>query len=447
MEFSKHNILSPIKNSSNWVLINLLSGNADIIEAEVAQKLQQGDWTQNEDLLAKGYLVDPESEKKLFNQKYLDFLDERDSDEIQIFFVPQYSCNFSCSYCFQEEYDWSKSPLKDEVLDAFFNYIDSTFAGRRKYLTLFGGEPLLPGSSHQQKISRFLKMAKDRNLDVAVVTNGYSLSEYIEVLKIAHIREIQVTLDGPEPIHNQRRTPKDGKPSFNKIAEGIDLCLKNNLPVNLRAVVDRENLSSLPALAEYAISKGWTQNPLFKTQLGRNYELHNCQVGGASKLLSRVEMYEELFAMIHNNPHFLEFHRPAFSISKFLFENGELPAPLFDSCTGTTTEWAFDYQGRIFACTATVGKSGEVLGTFFPDITRHEEIIAQWEERDITSIPECKECPVSLACGGGCTAVAKNRTGQILSTDCRPAQKLIELGVSLYFEKPATIESTSIGNS
>ena len=72
--------------------------------------------------------------------------------------------------------------------------------------------------------------------------------------------------------------------------------------------------------------------------------------------------------LIRQHPAILQFHKPAYSVSKFLFENGELPDPLFDSCPGCKTEWAFDYTGRIYSCTATVGKPGEELGTFYPEV-------------------------------------------------------------------------------
>jgi uncharacterized protein len=112
-----------------------------------------------------------------------------------------------------------------------------------------------------------------------------------------------------------------------------------------------------------------------------------------------------------------------------------LPDPLFDSCPACKTEWAFDYTGQIYSCTATVGKEDESLGSFYPVITQNKEKIEQWESRDVTAIPECKDCNLQLACGGGCGSVAKNRTGNECSSDCRPITGLLELGFSEYFEK------------
>ena len=146
-------------------------------------------------------------------------------------------------------------------------------------------------------------------------------------------------------------------------------------------------------------------------------------------------MYQELYSLIQLHPEILQFHRPAFSISKFLFENGSLPSPLYDSCPGTKTEWAFDYTGSIYSCTATVGKKEEALGTFYPTVSKKYELIEQWEERDVTSIKECTDCTLRLACGGGCASVAYNKTGSISAPDCRPVKELLELGISTYFVK------------
>ncbi len=56
------------------------------------------------DLADKGYITDEAEEKKEYPRKYLDFIDSREKDEIQVFFVSNYSCNFACSYCYQDQY-------------------------------------------------------------------------------------------------------------------------------------------------------------------------------------------------------------------------------------------------------------------------------------------------------------------------------------------------------
>lgn len=432
MQKSAHNIFSQVKDSDLCFLVNPLSKQADLLDVDTAEEYRTGTFSDPAVWVEKGYLVDPEEEKKRFMNGYLEWTEQRDNDEIQIFFVPSYACNFSCTYCYQEGYDPHREVFREEVIDAFFRYVDAEFAGRKKYITVFGGEPLLPGEGTRKSVAHILSEAGKRNLDTAIVTNGYYLEEYLPLLKTARIREIQVTLDGIGEAHEARRPLKDGGVSFDKICGAIDGTLDAGIPVNLRMVLDRENIGELPKLAAFAKVRGWTTHPLFKTQLGRNYELHTCQKGN-TKLYGRLELYAEIYAMIKTVPSILEFHRPAFSVAKFLWENGDLSAPLYDSCPGTKTEWAFDFTGNIYSCTATVGKRGEELGTFYPIVTKKQDIVDQWEERDVTTIPECVSCEVRLACGGGCASAAKNKSGKILSPDCRPVTGLLELGMGLYF--------------
>jgi uncharacterized protein len=440
MIYSKHNIFSKIKDSENYFIVNLLSGNADILNPDDAKKIGQVrnsheivDSAFVEELIEKGYWVDENEEKKQYQRKYLNFIDDRDEEEIQLFFVPNYSCNFACSYCYQDEYAPSSGQLTTEIIDAFYTYILKEFAGRKKYLTIFGGEPLLNTPKQKEVVSYLIEKANAAKLEVCFVTNGYTLVDYIDILKKGSIREIQITLDGTAAIHNNRRILKGGNGTFDKIVAGIDACLVNKLTVNLRMVVDKENMNNLPELAQFAIDKRWTKSPYFKTQIGRNYELHHCQ-SAPDKLFSRVSLYESMYELIQQNPHIVEFYKPAYSISKFLAENGNLPDPLFDACPACKTEWAFDYTGHIYSCTATVGKADESLGTFYPHISLKEDVISEWENRDVTAIKECSTCNVQLACGGGCGSVAKNRTGSVCSTDCRPVKELLELGFASYFE-------------
>ncbi len=431
---SKHNIIVPVKDSEDFFIVNPLHKSADIISGEEL-KMLQNEVDENGEFTSRGYLVDESKEKRAFKMAYLDFTEERLDDETQLFFVPNYSCNFACSYCYQEGYEPVKQTLNKEIIDAFFEYVRIEFAGKRKYVTVFGGEPLLPGENQRNLIRYFIDKASDAKLDLAFVTNGYTLSEYLDLLKTASIREIQVTLDGTQEIHDARRYMKGKQPTFDKIVTGIDACLAAGLEVNLRMVVDKDNIDNLAELSRFAIEKGWTKSPLFKTQIGRNYELHFCN-STPDRLFDRATLYGYMYELMKEHPYIAEFYKPAYSIAKYISEHNALPTPLFDSCPACKTEWAFDYTGTIYSCTATVGKKGEELGTYYPRITKNEQVIEEWQNRDITTIEKCKTCDVVLACGGGCASIAKNKNGYINSPDCRPIKELLSLGAAYYLNTP-----------
>lgn len=432
MEYSKHNIFSKVRNREQWFLVNLLSGQADLLEKDVADAVAAGSPPPPafaDAFAEKGYWVEPAAEQERYDTAYARFKTAAATEEIQLFFLLSYACNFTCDYCYQSGYDPEQATDREAATDAFFAYVDTQFRGRRKYVTLFGGEPLLPGNT--EHVAHIIQKLNARALGLAIVTNGYTLLDYLSLLKTAAVREVQVTLDGPPALHNTRRPLSGNLPTFDRIAEGIDALLAAGIPVNLRTVLDRENIAGLPELARIAKARGWTGDPNFKTQFGRNYELHYCQ-GNAGRLFDRLSMWESVVGLGQQYPEVLEYHRPALSISRYLFENGALPSGLFDSCPATKSEWAFDYTGRIYSCTATVGKEGEELGRFWPTATPLSEAAAEWSSRDVTTIPQCTTCAVQLACGGGCGAVAKNASGSILSPDCRSPRELMEVGFDLY---------------
>jgi len=438
--YSKYNILFKIYNSNKYCIVNPLYQNADIISKQLYNNIIENKIPEKyySLLLKKNYIIDPEEETIFFNNKYLEFLNNFHNDEIQIFFVPTYNCNFNCSYCYQKSYNSNYNPslsLSKKIIDSFFTFINTNnnFINRKKYITLFGGEPLLTSNTYKKSIEYIFSKTVENNLQLAIVTNGYNIVNYSNILKYYHsnIREIQVTLDGTEKTHNIRRKLKSGKGSFSKIIDGINFCLDNNIPVNLRIVIDKENIDNLVELSMFAEFQNWTSNPLFKTQLGRNYELHSCYYK-SDLLFNRLQFHINIYNIIKKHPHFLEFHKPDFSISKYLFENNQLPSPLFDSCPACKNEWAFDYTGRIYSCTATVGKKDEELGRFFPSVTLNTKYIQELQNRDICSIPQCKNCNISLICGGGCFAIAKNNTGNIYSPDCRPIKDIMSMGFDIY---------------
>lgn len=444
MYYSKYNIFSKIRNSENHFIVNLLTGNADILTRDESEKVNlvindvtKADKEFINQLTEKGYFIDENEEIALYRNKYLDFIDSRDREEIQIFFVTNYTCNFACSYCYQDQYVIPGGKLDSGVIDAFFSYVRNQFAGRKRYVTVFGGEPLLNTPQQKRIISYFIEKSLEAETELCFVTNGFALEEFMPLLGKARIREIQVTLDGTADVHNKRRFLKGGGNTFDNIVRGIDACIDAKINVNLRMVADKDNISNLPELARLAIDKGWTRSPWFKTQIGRNYELHHCQ-SASERLFDRVSLFEEIFELTRQYPFIREFYKPSYSVAKFLSENGELPDPLFDACPACKTEWAFDFKGHIYSCTATVGKEDESLGTFYPEVTEEKSIIEQWQDRDVTSITECRNCSVQLACGGGCGSVAKNRTGKICASDCRPVKELLELGFAAYIENEVT---------
>lgn len=446
MRLSRTTLLAPIPGRAEALVVQPLSGQAAVVgeaEARALEGLARGGplppTLDEETLRAARFVVDSEAEDDaLAATARADFEAEAARTPAQLVVVPTFGCNLSCTYCYQEVFDpAARGLVSPEVIDAFFRYVDRLHGAEtpRPYLTLFGGEPLVDTPAHHDRLGRYLAGAAARGLPVATVTNGYDLEAFVPALAAARVKEVQVTLDGPAAIHDARRPHRSGRGTFEAIVRGVDGLVAAGVPVNLRVVVDRDNLPALPALARIAERRGWLDLPerRLETQLGRNYELFGCasrQVRGA--LFDRVELWSAFADLAEREPVLRRFHRPRLHGARHLAEQGELPMPNLDACPAAKKEWAFAPDGGLYGCTATVGNPRYRLGSFHPEIVRDEAAIAPWRARSTATIPECRACAAAPICGGGCAALADAGGKGVGGPDCRPVAALLGLGARFY---------------
>lgn len=455
---AKNNIIVKIKDSNTpeYAILNPVSGSFDLMneqEYNLLQKMMEGenlDQDFSSYLLERGYAFEnQEALNTAVNKAYREFKDEVTESQVQLLLVPTYGCNLACSYCYQGRGTHQSLPdvslyldkpalITKEIVDAFFDYARKNFlqGTRRPFITLFGGEPLMNSPAQRSIIQYIVDKCADENYELSAVTNGYDFIEYIDILKKAKIKEIQFTLDGSKDTHDNRRATANKKGTFDRIVAGIEAAVNNKMPVNLRSVVDTENIVDIVNLAVFLDKKGWLDlSPeLFKTQIGRNYELFDCYAK-PQHLMTQVELWSEFASLSKVYPVLTKFHRPNFKGIRHLVEIGEMYMASFDTCPACKTEWVFDLYGNIYGCTASCGREEYLLGSFWPEVSLNAESISTWQKRDTKSIPKCRDCKYDVICGGGCGVVAANKnSGNILSHDCRPIQELMEIGINHYID-------------
>ena len=384
---AKNNIIVKIENSNppEYAILNPLSGNFDILdENEYNLFLQiEKDISLNSEfeksLLDRGYLyIDNEAYQHAYDSAYKEFTDEIDNTQIQLMLIPSYGCNLACTYCYQHGIDENTSLMKHETVDAFFDYARSEFTDKavKPFITLFGGEPLVNSPGQRKILQYIIDQCIAEDYELSIVTNGYDFTEFVDMLKKVKIKEVQFTLDGSKDVHDTRRGTANKKGSFDRVVAGIEKAVENKMPVNLRSVVDAENIQDLISLAEFLDQKGWLELPqaLFKTQIGRNYELFECYEK-PEHLLSQIELWAQISSLGKTNPILAKFHRPDFYGIRYLVDTGELYMASFDTCPATKTEWVFDLYGDIYSCTATCGRKEFKLWTFWPKVELNKDAI------------------------------------------------------------------------
>jgi uncharacterized protein len=446
MRLSRSAFLAPVPGRPEALLVQPLTGQVALLgqaEARAVAALSSGaalPATLDEATLRQArFVVDSEDEDRALRaEAWAAWVDEVEKTPTQLVVVPTFGCNLRCTYCYQEPFDPTGGGLvAPEVVDAFFAWVDLRHAADapRPYLTLFGGEPLVDAPAHHDRLRRYLEGARARKMQVAAVTNGYDLEAFAGELSAGPVKEVQVTLDGPEAVHDLRRPHGSGRGSFARAARGVDALVAAGVPVNLRVVVDRDNVDHLPALARLAGERGWLDLPesRFKTQIGRNYELFGCASGQRREaLFDRVALWARFAELAAAHPDLRRFHLPRLHGARHLAENGELPVPNLDACPAAKKEWAFAPDGGLYGCTATVGNPRYRLGSYWPRLDLDDAAVETWRTRNVETIERCRTCDVAAVCGGGCGALADAQGLGVHGPDCRPVKELLGIGALHY---------------
>lgn len=156
-------------------------------------------------------------------------------------------CNLACKYCYYLEknnlYQNSHRHLmSDEMLEQFTReYIEAQTMPQMLF-TWHGGEPLMRSIDFYKKALELQKKyANGKQIDNVIQTNGTLLTnEWCEFFAKNHWL-VGISIDGPQEYHDHYRVTPDGKPSWEKVMQGISLLKKHRVEWNAMAVVNAYN--------------------------------------------------------------------------------------------------------------------------------------------------------------------------------------------------------------
>ena len=156
-------------------------------------------------------------------------------------------CNLACKYCYYLEknklYPTAQRHLmSDEMLEQFTREYIEAQTMNQVLFTWHGGEPLLRSIDFYRKaLSLQQKYAGGRRIDNVIQTNGTLLTdEWCEFFAQNHWL-VGISIDGPQPDHDHYRLTAAGKPSWQKVMQGIKLLKKHGVEWNAMAVVNADN--------------------------------------------------------------------------------------------------------------------------------------------------------------------------------------------------------------
>lgn len=390
--------------------LSLMNTTSDAELADVGQQLK--------DISREKYL---EISRQLYNQQ------KSNQKLAQISIIVTYACNFNCQYCYQQHLEQreTKIAITPKFVDTIFDYCKDREKTDKFSIHLSGGEPLLV--KNKKFVTYILERAKQEGYKVLITTNGYTLTEYTPILKkyAANIGYINISIDGPDPIHAKRRRLNSNKPdklySVNKLINGMkDLAGQIRFCAN--TLVDAQNIQQLPEIMEFIKVKLLEPKlvnrvriaPVTKFQTNYKNDIEETFFEQMSDYFKIINDWDgKLAAQI-------EIVSPGCSkINKMVNAIGtETDKTVYPEygCT-SATQLTFDPFGDIYLCELFAGEKKMKLGTYYPEY-KMRDYYESFQNRSPFTIEKCKNCKYVFICGSGCMYFAFLHNGDPLLHNC-----------------------------
>lgn len=313
-----------------------------------------------------------------------------DSSRLSLTICPTLLCNFRCSYCF-ERTQQDSVVMSHETVQRLIAFIESYKETRHLALAWYGGEPLI-GFNVIREVTERLKSLSIDFEGASLVTNGYLLDRgKCDLLNELKIQAIQITLDGPEQLHDMRRFLAGGGPTFQRILANVDTLMDSSYEgsCHIRVNLDKHNSEGFPDLHALLLER-------FK---GKKLSVYAAPVHSSLRCSHHSSCGLDL-------QEWADFTFDTYRRSGLMPTGNFYPTGDIDSvCVGIAhNRFVIGPKGELYKCWEDVGKPAMVVGNIHEaDPVTNPELRAQYSiGTDAYNDPECLACSVLPICGGGC---------------------------------------------
>lgn len=338
-------------------------------------------------------------------------------------FITTYRCNLSCSYCFQsntEQRIVTNRMLTPAEAEAGIKVMEADTARLsadvpRSRVLLFGGEPLLP--RQRQVVDTIVEGCVRLGYALEATTNGYFLAQFADLLGPGLIEHLQISLDGPPDIHNVRRIPVNGTPTFDTIFDNVLLALEQGCTIDLRCNLDRRNIDGFLSLAHFLDDKGVLEHPRLQLRYSRVVPDFDSVDAATDVELAHDELEQHLLAALETDPILRKVPAPSDIQDFSTWINRRFPTKTSRHCGAVQRNVYFGPGSEVYPCHETVGKTDLSIGVFRNGAIEYNDKRSQWTDRRPDRLTTCRRCPYILVCAGGCAAHV-DLDGEPLRSNC-----------------------------
>ncbi len=384
------------KESFGGIFADTLTGRKSLLRPEEyeAKKLELLDSRQDGELVT------------LFNatERGYSLLQEAASSPASLFFEVTKKCNMDCTHCFV---DANTQQDAGEISFSEAEPIIRQFSGIGGfYIRLTGGEPTTRGDFFD-----IVDLINDEHLYIGLNTNGLLNETTLDRILSSGIRDIRISLDGPEEINDRIR----GRGTYRKVLQTLEIISAYNrvsedpADVTINVVLMKSNKDYMEKMADLTASFGFNISFGLLRLTGR---------ARREEMLSPEEVVQSAYTAQGIRKKF-GFPRYSVRVNYDIFCDGDVftkhgcgsyrPFPFDNSrCPLGTSGITLDAFGNIFPCGYMVN-----IERWKGEDARGKDLLELWYSSGVlnevrqTKRLGCSGCEYhKTKCDGGCPVMA-----------------------------------------
>jgi len=392
------------ESNKTFVIFNTLTRAAVRVSKPIKEKIEKGDLDslkkETLDMLREQGIIVENKTEEIRKFKVLYESTKFTKKFLMFGIIPTYQCNMACVYCYQGKNDIPKETMNSQTLDATCKFIKKRLRDENMdevILHFYGGEPLL----EFKKITLILRELRDSIISTLITTNGTLITkEIVNELK-NYPTVLEVTVAGPEHIHNKKRPFKNGQGTYRRIIQGISLAMESGITICLRIDVDEEN-------------------KLYFDELLTDLTKHGFQeyIPLSFRAIAPIACAKSYPFCIKNKMELVSLYKKA--IDKGFRVIPEGPNTPYTFCQQQTSSFMMiDPVGDVYCCEGIFGHKDQRAGTIDNEGNlRIYYPYYDWLARDPLKIDKCRDCKALPICCGGCAFIAYLENGTCHAPAC-----------------------------
>jgi uncharacterized protein len=314
-------------------------------------------------------------------------------------------CNIACTYCYEAGVQGVN--MGDDVVDGVLRWFERRIVHdgiRGIHPGLFGGEPLMRPATLFRLMDGLNRLRSRYGTAVSYYcsSNGLLLTPALaRQLAARGLAQIQISLDGPQRIHDERRVGHHGEGSYAKSLQAVRIAVDYVPQVTVKVNFDRHNRRFVPEVFDALVDAGLQDRVDVKLeaiayQFADSGVAHDPSLPIPPESPELADAYNEL--SLEALQRGIEVSRDTAHTTPCMFssEHGVLIGP----------------EGEIYKCISLVGRKEFAVGSVFDDDYVTAEYEAQMDSYKRTADCYEERCPYIPVCAGGCAYESIIRTGR-----------------------------------